>query len=38
MEERDIKMWVIQLHAAGKSDRQIARETKVPKSTVWRVD
>ena len=36
MEERDVKMWVIQLHAAGKSDRQIERETKVPKSTVWR--
>ena len=38
MEERDVevKMRVIQLHAAGISDRQIARETKVPKSTVWR--
>ena len=35
MEERDVKMRVILLHAAGKSDRQIARETKVPKSTVW---
>ena len=36
MEERDVKMRVIQLHAAGMSDRQIERETKVPKSTVWR--
>ena len=36
MEERDVKMWVIQLHAEGLSDRQIERETKVPKSTVWR--
>ena len=38
MEERDVevKMRVIQLHAEGVSDRQIARETKVPKSTVWR--
>ena len=38
MEERDVgvKMRVIQLHAEGRSDRHIARETKVPKSTVWR--
>ena len=38
MEERDVevKMRVIQLHAAGISDRQIARETKVPPSTVYR--
>ena len=36
MEERDVKMRVIQLHAEGLSDRQIERETKVPKSTVWR--
>ena len=38
MEERDVevKMRVIQLHAEGMSDRQIARETKVPKSTAWR--
>ena len=35
MEERDVKTRVIQLHGEGLSDRQIERETKVPKSTVW---
>ena len=38
MEERDVavKTRVIQLHGEGLSDRQIARETKVPPSTVYR--